>query len=320
LPPQQRARIRIIEGDASAIDMGLSRTELDQLWAELTHIHHCAQITHFGVDRATAEQVNVQGALEAVELATHCGRLQCLVLHSKVSVSGDRVGTVFERQLDEGQGFRNVVEETKARAEKVVRGAMDRLPATVARAATIVGDSVTGEVERFEGLYPFMLLVATSPADLPLPLPARGEELLNLVPVDWVAHAAVAIGRDRRAHGKTFHLSDPNPVTVRGLFDQLAEALGRPPMRGSIPAPLAKMLLSFPGLERIARTPRAFLDLLTTQVTYDRCGAEELLTSLGVPACPAFASYVGKLAACVKRPASWMPVQDESETRVGEAP
>src|ERR1700743_1522146 len=46
LTPDQRSRVGIIEGDAAAIDLGLSGLEFKSLARDLTHIHHCAQVTH----------------------------------------------------------------------------------------------------------------------------------------------------------------------------------------------------------------------------------------------------------------------------------
>jgi thioester reductase-like protein len=300
LPATQRKRVRVLEGDAAAIDCGLSGAERKALTREATLIHHCAQVTYLGVDRKTAEHVNVGGAREAVELAASCERLRCLVFHSTAHVSGNRRGLVLEGELEAGQSFRNVVEETKARGEKIIRGAMDRLPIAVMRPATIVGDSRTGDVDRFDGPYLLILLVVTSPPDLALPLPGRGDEALDLVPIDWVARASVALGRDPSASGRTFHLVDPRPLTARRVFELVARAGGRRGPRGSIPANLAKALLRAPGLDRIAKSPRAFLETLTTPVTYDARNADELLPSLGVPPCPALESYIDKLVEYVQ--------------------
>jgi thioester reductase-like protein len=300
LPLEQRKRVRVFEGDAAAIDLGLSGAEFKALAQEVTRIHHCAQVTYLGADRKTSEHVNVGGAREVLEFAESCTRLDGLVFHSTAHVAGDRRGAVLEEELKVGQSFRSVVEETKARAEKLVRGAMDRLPITVVRPSTIVGNSLTGEVDRFDGPYLLFLLVVTSPPDLALPLPGRGDEPLNLVPIDWVARAAAAIGQDPRARGRTFHLVDPNPLTVRRVFELAARAAGRRGPRGSIPANLAKAVLRVPGLDRFARSPRAFVETLTTPVTYDATNANELLASLGVEPCPPFETYVDKLVEYVQ--------------------
>ncbi|HEY8086464.1 MAG TPA: SDR family oxidoreductase [Polyangiaceae bacterium] len=300
LPAAQRRRVHIIEGDAAAIDLGLSGAEFKSLARDLTRIHHCAQVTYLGVDTKTAEHVNVGAAQEVVELAASCENLECLVFHSTAHVSGDRRGLVLEEELHAGQGFRTVVEETKARGEKIARAAMARLPVAVMRPATIVGDSTTGEVDRFDGPYLLILLVVTSPPDIALPLPGRGDEPLNLVPIDWVARASVALGRDPRARGRTFHLVDPRPLSARRVFELVARAGGRREPRGSIPANLAKALLRAPGLDRIAKSPRAFLETLTTPVTYDARNTSELLAALELPSCPPIESYVEKLVEYVQ--------------------
>ena len=300
LTAEERRRVHVVEGDAAAIDYGLSGAELRSLARRVTRMHHCAQVTYLGVDAKTAEHVNVGGVREAIELAASCEKLECLVLHSTANVSGVRRGRVLEDDLKAGQSFRSVVEETKARAEKLVRGAMPRLPIAVMRPATIVGDSRTGEVDRFDGPYLLILLVVTSPPDLALPLPGPGDEALNLVPIDWVARASVALGRDPRSPGRTFHLVDPHPLTARRVFELVARAGGRRGPRGSIPANLAKALLRAPGLDRIAKSPRAFLETLTTPVTYDARNTDELLAALGVAACPPLESYVDRLVEYVQ--------------------
>jgi thioester reductase-like protein len=301
LPAEQRERVRIVEGDAAAIDLGLSGGEIKALAREVTRIHHCAQVTYLGVDRKTAEHVNVRGAAEALEFASSCENLRMLVFHSSAHVAGDRRGVVLEGDLKAGQSFRNVVEETKARAEKLMREAMDRVPIAVVRPTTIVGDSRTGEIDRFDGPYLLVLLVVTSPAELALPLPGLGDEPLNLVPIDWAARASVAIGRDPRARGRAFHLVDPRPLSARRAFELVARAAGRRGPRGSIPANLAKALLRAPGIDRIAKSPRAFLDTLTTHVTFDARNASELLASHDVGECPPLETYVDKLVEYVQQ-------------------
>jgi thioester reductase-like protein len=295
LGPDQRSRVTILEGDAAAIDLGLSGTEYKALRREVTRIHHCAQVAYLDAERKTAERVNVGGTREAIELASGCEKLECLVVHSTASVAGDRKGVVKEDELKAGQSFRSIVEETRARAEKLARKAMGRVPIAVVRPSTIVGDSRTGEVDRFDGPYMLFLLVVTSPPDIAIPLPGRGDEPLNLVPMDWVARAAVAIGRDPRARGRTFHLVDSQPLAARRVFELVARAGGRRSPRGSIPANLARAVLRTPGIDRIAKSPRALLEALTTHVTYDASHADELLGLLGVDACPPLETYVDKL-------------------------
>jgi hypothetical protein len=64
--------------------------------------------------------------------------------------------------------------------------------------------------------------------------------------------------------------------------------------RGFIPANLTKALLRTPGLERFAKSPRAFFEALATPVTWAQTNAEEILLEANVR-CPPFESYVERL-------------------------
>jgi hypothetical protein len=144
-----------------------------------------------------------------------------------------------------------------------------------------------------------ILLIVTSPPDFALPLLGRGESPLLLLPIDYVVRAAAAIARDPRAVGKTFHIADPSPITARRVFELVARAGGRRGPRGSIPANLAKALLRTPGLERFAKSPRAFLDALVTPVAYSTTNTDDLLASTDIR-CPPFESYVEKVVEYVQ--------------------
>lgn len=290
-------RLRILEGDSASLDMGLSGAELAELADEVEIIHHAAQVTYLNVDKELARHVNVDGAREALEIAECCKRLKCLVMHSSVTVSGSHEGRFKEEDLDLGQTFRNAVESTLARAERMAREAMRALPIAVVRPGVIVGDSSTGEIDRFDGPYYLMLLMLTSPPEFALPLPGRGDAPLHVVPIDFVAAAAAAIGADARSPGKTFHLTDPTPLPAKQVFELFAAAAGRRALRGFFPSQITSALLRTPGLERFATSPRSLIEVLGTSVVYDTRNADAVLGALK---CPPFATYVDKLAAHVQ--------------------
>jgi thioester reductase-like protein len=298
-PKNMRSRFVMIEGDAAAMDLGLSGVEFRALSGEIDRIHHAAQVTYLGVDQRTAKQLNVDGTVEVIELGRACPSLKCLVLHSNAEVAGDRTGIVREDELQAGQRFPTFIAETRARAEKLARQAMTDVPIAVVRPATIVGDSLSGEIDRFDGPYLLILLIVTTPAEIAVPLPGRGDSPLNLVPIDFVVRAARAIGRHPRAPGRTFHLVDPNPLTAKRVFDLVARASDRPAPRGFIPTNLTKALLRTPGLERFAKSPRAFVDRLATRVRFDARNADEILTEARI-ACPPFESYVDHIVEYVR--------------------
>ncbi|HJL04534.1 MAG TPA: SDR family oxidoreductase [Polyangiaceae bacterium LLY-WYZ-15_(1-7)] len=308
LAPARRKRLRFLEGDCASLDLGLSGAELNMLAREIDRIHHCAAVTYLGAERALAERTNLGGAREILEIAEAAPRLERLVHWSTALVSGDRRGYVLEEELGGGE-CRNVVEETRRRAERIVREAMDHLPITVMRPSIVVGDSVTGEVDRLEGPYLLVLLMLGAPPDLRMPMPGRGDIPLNLVPIDFVVEAGLHIAADARSLGRTFHVVDPDPLTARRVFELIAEATGRPIPRGYVPTSLATVLMRTPGLERFAHVPRTFLEQLATEVVWDDRNTRELLEGTGI-SCPAFEDYVERLVEYVR--------QRQAERRTGE--
>ncbi len=319
LAPSERARVRILEGDAAAMDLGLSGREIVELAKEVDFIHHCAAITYLGVEHEVARHLNVDGTREVIELAQEADHLERLVHWSTALVSGARRGYVLEDELDASSGFRNPIEKTRFEAEVLVRRASAQQPTTILRPSIVVGDSVTGEIDRLEGPYLLVLLMLSAPMDLRMPLPGRGDIPLNVVPIDFVVDAGYAIAKDRRSLGKTFHLVDPEPVTARRVFELIARVAGRPVPRGFLPTNLATALLRTPGLERFAHVPRAFLEQLATEVVYDDRNAREILDETDLR-CPRFDRYVEVMVEYVRRQQSARRAQSREDTQEIEDP
>ncbi|MDQ3369196.1 MAG: dephospho-CoA kinase [Myxococcota bacterium] len=292
LPGRERAEVLV--GDVCDMDLGLSSLEYRSLSRELSWIHHLAGIYWMGIDEHTARRVNVTGTRTVLDLARDANRLERLVHWSTAMVSGDREGTFYEEDLEVGQKFHNAYERTKHEAEKLVRAAMRQLPITVLRPGIIVGDSQTGEIEKFDGPYYLMVLIATNASGLRLPLLGRGDAPLPLVPIDYVIEAAWHVARGEGAAGKTFHLVDPAPLTARAVFDGVAEHAHTEKPRGHIPRALARAVLGMPGLSRLGRGPLAFMDLIDHDVHYDQTNTAVALAGTTIR-CPPLADYLSVL-------------------------
>jgi len=258
LPAEHSARVEITIGDTVAMDFGMSGKRFMQLAERVDVVHHCAFATFAGARADAAARVNVSGTGEVLELCEQSERGCQLVMWSTASVSGRTHGRVAEGELPRPPSFSNPVEESRYRAEVMVREAMERVPTTILRPSIIVGDSTTGEIDRMEGPYLLILLMLSSPVDLRVPLPGRGDVPLNLVPIDYVIDAGWAIASDPRSIGRTFHIVDEQPATARRVFELIAEATGRPGPVGSLPSQLATALLRTPGLERSVRSRGPF--------------------------------------------------------------
>lgn len=284
-------RAEVLVGDVCDMDLGLSSNEYRALSRELTWIHHLAGIYFMGVDDETMRRVNVSGTRTMLDLARDASRLERVVHWSTASVSGTRNGTVYEEDLDMAQKFHNGYERTKYDAERLVRTAMRQLPITVLRPSIIVGDSQTGEIDRLDGPYYLIVLIATNTSGLRLPILGRGESPLHLVPIDYVIDAAWQVAHSPHAAGKTFHLVDPNPLSARAVFELVAQAANTTTPRGSIPRPLARAVLRTPGLARLGRGPLTFLDRIDHTVHYDQTNTAQALAGTTLR-CPSLADYL----------------------------
>ncbi|MGB8329365.1 MAG: SDR family oxidoreductase [Polyangiales bacterium] len=302
LPTAAQERVSLWVGDPRAVDLGLSGDEFRVLSDSAEGIHHCASITD---PAGTKEEAtgNVRTATEVLEFAEASPRLNRLVCWSSATVSGNREGFVKETELDDTMGFRNPVEESLYRMERMLHECAEELPIIILRPAMMVGDSVTGEVGELNGLYLLIRFLLSAPNDYRIPTPSRTGVRISAVPVDYAVTAGLRIAADPRAIGRTFHIVDPKPVTVQYALKLFAEATGHPPPREHDPLNLATALMRAPGLQRFRNMTRAFLDQLKTDVIYDDRNTRELLAGTGV-LCPELESYVDAMVARARRDTS----------------
>lgn len=290
------ATIRLIEGDITLPDLGMSAADWDRSVAETSVIFHLAAVYDLAVPREIALKVNVEGTGKVNAFARAVKDLRCYHYVSTCYVAGKRKGLIREIELAHDAGFRNYYEETKYLAEAEVAALMPHLPVTIHRPAIVCGDSRTGETAKYDGMYPLMMYVMKSPRLLSIPNLGNAAVRLNLVPVDWLIESMVALADDDRAIGSTVQLADPAPLTTEELFDALANAIGGHRSWFTVPAPIVYRTLMLPIAPPITGLPRSAVPYFFLDQTYDTAVSESLLPVR----CPSFASYVDRLVEYVR--------------------
>jgi hypothetical protein len=135
------------------------------------------------------------------------------------------MGIIAEEDSASPPSFHNAYEQSKWQAEQSVREAAG-IQATIYRPAIIVGDSATGHTTTFNGLYRFLELGARlASGKKQVRLPMTGNELWNLVPVDWVSRGITELLDRPKWHGRTFHLVSRSPISARLIGEAGAEVL-----------------------------------------------------------------------------------------------
>lgn len=288
-------RVEVLAGDIAERDLGLSPADHERIAAETTAVYHLAAIYDLAVPLETAQRVNVDGTGNIIDLCRRCERLERFHYVSTAYVAGTRGGVVYEHELALGQGFKNHYESTKFQAEVWVREAMDAVPTTIYRPAIVVGDSRSGETQKFDG--PYYMLRAVSFAEQhgqPIAQFGRAGAPFNVVPVDFVVSALLA-GDDPGAEGRTLHLVDPEPVTAKEVLTLFArEYAGREPAY-RLPAPLVTASLRLPAVRRrFGGAPPESIRYLNHPVRFDTRQANDFLAAQGLR-CPRFEEYVGPI-------------------------
>ena len=283
-------RIELIAGDIGERRLGLGDSDHDRLAAEVRRVFHLAAIYDLAVPIEVAQRVNVEGTGHVLDFCRAAEGLERLVYISTAYVAGLRHGVVYEHELVMGQGFKNHYESTKFQAEVWVRELMDEVPTTILRPAIVVGDSRTGETEKFDGPY-YILRTLQALAGRPMAQFGRSEAAFNVVPVDYVVAAITAAAADERALGETLHLVDPEPLSSRELVEQLAREYDGRTVKGRVPPALVAASLRLPPVQRrFGGTPRESIAYLNHSVRFDARRATDLL---GRP--PSFTDYVGAM-------------------------
>lgn len=293
-------RIRLVEGDITARDLGGGVGEDDR--RAITEIFHAAAIYDLSVARELGMKVNVDGTRHVLDFAGACPALERFHYVSTCYVSGRWPGTFGEKDLELGQSFNNYYEQTKYLAEVEVRQRMfEGLPATIYRPAIVVGDSVTGATQKYDGPYYVMRWMLRQPRVAVVPVvgdPTWTE--LNVVPCDFVVDAIDWLSASPCSLGMTYQLADPEPATVDGMLHSLEAAIGKRVLRVRLPLRLAKLALErVPGVGRLLGIPSAAVDYFVHPTHYDTTHLTRDLTGSGISV-PRFDEYADALVAFMR--------------------
>jgi thioester reductase-like protein len=286
-------RIELLAGDIGERRLGLDDADYGRLADEVRHVFHLAAIYDLHVPLTLAQRVNVEGTGNVLDLCRAAAKLERLVYVSTAYVAGRRTGVVYEHELALGQEFKNHYESTKFQAEIWVRGEMERVPTTILRPAIVVGDSRTGETQKFDGPYYILRVISLAErAGRAIPNFGRSEAPFNVVPVDFVVEGIASVASLEEAAGETLHLVDPEPLSAAELTEALAlEYAGRRP-RGRIPPALAAASLRLKPLRtRLGGAPSESIAYLNHPVRFDSRRALSILGLHGLRP-PSFRDYV----------------------------
>src|SRR3954451_19944938 len=87
--------IEVLEGDITEHRLGLDAADWERLTSEVVGVFHLAAVYDLAVPVEIAQQVNVEGTGNVLELCAACARLERLNYVSTAYVAGSRTGVVY---------------------------------------------------------------------------------------------------------------------------------------------------------------------------------------------------------------------------------
>lgn len=285
-------RVSLAIGDITEEGLGISNDEASRLRSELTKVFHLAAVYDLAVSRDLANRVNIVGTKNVLKFLAGAKRFERLHYVSTAYVSGWAKGVFRETDLDVGQSFKNHYEETKFLAEVAV--VQSGLPTTIYRPGIVVGDSRNGETGKFDGPYFALKAMERIPSPGVFLRVGSGNSPINLVPVDFVIEALARLSALKESLGRTYHLTDPTPLSVLQVERLFARSLGKKFAYFPVPRPMAKLLFRPKVIQRYFGMPRETFDYFDHPCHYDCSGALKDLGPLGLSV-PPLEGYVGRL-------------------------
>jgi thioester reductase-like protein len=307
--PDAQARIKPVVGDLSEPRLGVSSQQVEELTGHVDHFFHLAAMYDMTADDETNRVANVEGTRHAVELAN---ALNAGIFHhtSSIAAAGKFKGLFREDMFDEGQKLDHPYHRTKFEAEKLAR-TQTTVPWRIYRPAIVVGNSVTGEMDKIDGPYYFFTAIKMARHYLPGWFPLVGPELgyTNIVPVDFVAAAMDHIAHLPGLDGQTFHLTNPKSQRSGEVMNAIAEAAHAPQMSmridtkilQALPKGTFSMLMALPAAKGVRRAlladfgiPEEVLGYIALTAQFDTRDTERALEGSGI-SIPPLESYADKL-------------------------
>ncbi|WP_100372277.1 SDR family oxidoreductase [Bacillus sp. FJAT-45037] len=291
---KRKIDLELVLGDITKSDLGIDPEIANRLKGEIDYYFHLAAIYDLAVPKKIAYQVNVVGTRHVGDWLKECLKLQRYIYFSTAYVSGSREGVILETELACGQTFKNHYEETKYQAEVIVENDKQTLPTTIIRPGVVRGHSKTGETTKFDGPYFVLNLFNRLGKIGALPYIGSGGADGNFVPIDYVIQATSYLAHATKAEGKTYHITDPNPYSMKQVYEVLhQEMIGRKPI-GSVPLSLSKFLLTPKWMQRWVGVEREALDYFTCMSRYDCSNTLTDLKGSGIT-CPRFEETAGTM-------------------------
>jgi nucleoside-diphosphate-sugar epimerase len=185
--PVTGPNVTTVPSDITEPSLGLAEPAYAELAARVDAVIHCAAVTEFNRTDGSLEATNIAGTGHVAAFAAAAG---AVLYH---------VSTAFVHTTADGDRGQTAVgyAASKLAAEQVVRSS--GVPHVILRPSVVIGDSGTGEIAAFQGLYRVAAGLFTRVVPL---IPFGPSWPIDFVPADVVADAIACVVENQVREGE----------------------------------------------------------------------------------------------------------------------
>ncbi|WP_392534212.1 amino acid adenylation domain-containing protein [Nostoc sp. C117] len=219
-------RIISVLGDLSQPYLGVTAAEFENLAKCIDVIYHNGALVNFIYPYSTLKAANVTGTEEVLRLASQI-KVKPVHFISTLSVfdlsKSSQLQVISESDpLNDSQGLIGGYAQSKWVAEKLIMIARERgLPVCIYRLGHVAGHSKTGIGNTSDWLS---IMIKGC---IQLRMFPELERMIEMIPVDYVSKAIIAISQAKSSLGKAFHITNPDQISGKYLSNWI-EKFGYP--------------------------------------------------------------------------------------------
>lgn len=214
-----RWRIKVVIGDLSSYQLGISEDMYLELSRNVDSIYHCGASTNMTLPYNRLYSVNVASTLFLLEMAGVC-RTKSFHYVSTVSVAlGGDGKNIRNIALENPVRMKRITGvggylETKVVSEQLIEQAKKRgLPASIYRVGRVMGESQHGRINNLINTPVAVWKAAVLMRQFP-----NTKKTWSFVPVDFVSKAIRCLSLQKAMLGKVFHIYNLSSISWDELF------------------------------------------------------------------------------------------------------
>lgn len=223
--------IETVEIDLYRNDLGLTEEFIDKFRGKISGIWHLAANLSFREkDRKEIFSTNIGGLKNILNLAE---TIKSPVFYTSTAyVHGQRPGVIYEEDIIKPKHFNNSYEESKFEGEMVIKkwGEKENNKFIIFRPSIFIERkrkalSFFGYYAIVYALYKIKQKLGNGKKIFFIPFLCSKKCFLNLMPIDIAINWMLKISFEPKAIGKTFHITNPSPFSMKEISEQTFRAL-----------------------------------------------------------------------------------------------